>query len=151
MKRNLVMFTSEDCTSLVPASVSEFKRYIADFGPQVKVTVTIENYKRTRSLSQNNLLHKYLSKMGEEIGYELSEVKDLMKLKFGIMEPVKDRNGNEVYDPETGEIQERFKSTSDYTTEEMTMFIDKIRQFSHEVLGCYLPTPEELKQYNLQW
>lgn len=151
MKRNLVMFTSEDCTSLIPASVSEFKRHIGDFGPQVKVTVTIENYKRTRSLGQNNLLHKYLTKMGEEIGYDLNEMKDLMKLKFGVMEPVVDKNGNEVYDPETGELQEKQKSTADYKTDEMTVFIDKIRQFSHEVLGCYLPTVEEMKQFNLHW
>lgn len=145
------MFTSEDCTSLIPASLSEFKRHLRDFGPQVKVTVTIETYRRKRSLSQNNLLHKYLSKMGEEIGYELSEVKDLMKLKFGIMVPVLDKQGNEVFDPETGEIQERFKSTSDYSTSEMTIFIDKIRQFSAEVLGVILPSPDDLRNNNLQW
>lgn len=145
------MFTSEDCASLVPASVSEFKRHIGDFGPQVKLTVTIENYKRTRSLSQNNLLHKYLSKMGEEIGYELSEVKDLMKLKFGVMVPILDKQGNEVFDPDTGELQERFKSTSDYTTSEMTIFIDKIRQFSAEVLGVILPSPDDLRNNNLKW
>ena len=151
MKRNLVMFTSEDCTSLVPASVSEFKRHIGDFGPQVKVTVTIEHYRRPKSLKQMGLVHKYLSKMAEHLGHDMEDMKVEMKRRFGARKDMMDRNDNLIYDEETGEVLQVIKSLKEYDTGEMTVFIDRIRKFSHEVMKYYLPTPEELKQYNLQW
>lgn len=151
MKRNLVMFTNDDADGLVPISVSEFKRITRDFGPQVKVTVAIEHYRREKSLKQMGLVHKYLSKMGEHIGHDMEDVKTEMKRRFGAKKDMVDRYDKDIYDEETGEVLQTVKSFKEYDTGEMTVFIDRIRKFSEDVLKYYLPTPDELKQYNLHW
>lgn len=149
MKRNIIAFADVENNRLNPLSQRDFKRALADFGQGTKLTVTLENYRRKRSLSQNNLLHKYFTIMAEECGQGMEEIKMIMKMKFGPVEAITDRDGEEMHDEE-GEVITKLKSSADYSTKEMTDFIENVRDWSVQFLNCYLPEPEELRNNNLK-
>ena len=91
-----------------------------------------------RSISQNSYLHLILAYFGVETGYTLEEVKqDIFKRHV---------NSYLFYD---GEFQgviniQRFRSTSSLDTAEMTLAIDRFRNFASKELGIYLPKPHDL-------
>ena len=91
-----------------------------------------------RSISQNSYLHLILSYFGVETGYTLEEVKqDIFKRHV---------NSHLFYD---GEFQgvvniQRFRSTASLDTAEMTLAIDRFRNFAGKELGIYLPEPHDL-------
>jgi len=91
-----------------------------------------------RSISQNSYLHLILSWFGVETGYTLEEVKQEIFKKHV--------NTNLFYD---GDIKgiitvSRWRSTADLDTAEMTLAIDRFRDFSIKELGIYLPEPSDL-------
>jgi len=91
-----------------------------------------------RSISQNSYLHLILSWFGVETGYTLEEVKQEIFKKHV--------NANLFYD---GDIKgiitvSRWRSTADLDTAEMTLAIDRFRDFSIKELGIYLPEPSDL-------
>jgi hypothetical protein len=94
-----------------------------------------------RSISQNSYLHLILTWFGLETGYTLEEVKqDIFK---------KIVNPNTFYDGEhEGKIEglkiERWRSTASLDTAEMTLVIDRFRDYSAKELGIYLPEPSDL-------
>lgn len=94
-----------------------------------------------RSISQNSYLHLILTWFGIETGYTLEEVKqDIFKKLV---------NSNLFYEGEfEGKIKglkvERFRSTASLDTAEMTLAIDRFRDFSSKECGIYLPEPREL-------
>lgn len=150
MKRNLIGFTDTDNKRINYASQREFERAVNDFGPGMKVNIIIETYRRKRSLSQNNLLHFYFGLIAEETGETLPRIKEMMKMMFGVKEPMLDKDDNEIVDKETGDIQYNLKSTADYTTEEMSIFVDQIIKWSFDFLGMTLPSPDDARNNNLK-
>lgn len=94
-----------------------------------------------RSISQNSYLHLILTWFGLETGYTLEEVKqDIFK---------KHVNSTLFYEGEfEGSIPgikiERFRSSASLDTAEMTIAIDRFRDFSAKELGIYLPAPSDL-------
>jgi hypothetical protein len=109
----------------------------------------IENQKRfemkvknpRRSIPQNSYLHLILTWFGVEFGYTLEEVKqDIFK---------KEVNVDIFYQGQVGQLIEipRWKSTADIDTKEMTLAIDRFRDFSSQN-GCYLPQPGEMDLIN---
>ena len=91
-----------------------------------------------RSISQNSYLHLILTWFGIETGYTLEEVKqDIFK---------KHVNPTLFYEGEFEGIVkiERWRSTSDLDTAEMTLAIDRFRNFASIELGIYLPEPNDL-------
>lgn len=94
-----------------------------------------------RSISQNNYLHLILTWFSIETGYTLEETKnDVFK---------KHVNPNLFYEGEfEGKIKglkvERFRSTASLDTAEMTLAIERFRDFSAKELGIYLPEPKDL-------
>jgi len=91
-----------------------------------------------RSISQNSYLHLILSWFGVETGYTLEEVKQEIFKKHV--------NANIFYD---GDIKgiitvSRWRSTADLDTAEMTLAIDRFRDFSSKELGIYLPEPKDI-------
>lgn len=94
-----------------------------------------------RSISQNSYLHLILTWFGLQTGYTLEEVKqDIFK---------KIVNPNTFYDGEhvgkiDGLIIERWRSTASLDTAEMTLVIERFRDFSAKELGIYLPEPKDL-------
>ena len=91
-----------------------------------------------RSISQNSYLHLILSYFGVETGYTLEEVKkDIFK---------KHVNPTLFYEGEfDGIIKiERWRSSANLDTAEMTLAIDRFKNFASKELGIYLPEPHDL-------
>lgn len=91
-----------------------------------------------RSISQNNYLHLILTFFGLETGYTLQEVKlDVFK---------KHVNPTLFYEGEFGDLIkiERWRSSANLSTSEMTLAIDRFRNFAAIECSIYLPEPEDL-------
>ena len=86
-----------------------------------------------RTLSQNAYLHLILSWWGLEYGYTLEESKQYFK----------ELNKDYYYYEKKGKTF--VKSTSGVDTKEMTIHIDKFRDWSVQN-GLYLPAPNEQQQ-----
>jgi len=100
-----------------------------------KAKIELKEYKKARTSSQNRYLHVLFTFIGNELGYTDHEAKTTMKRYFA-------NDGHDWAKYNKG--KEWFlKSTADYTTEEMTIFVDWIRNFSLINLNSYLPTPDE--------
>lgn len=119
-------------------------------------TFEIIEKKPKRSLSQNNYLHLILSFFALEYGETLEYVKQEIFKKQVNREIFK----TEYINPKTGEVREAWRSTGSLDTKEMTLAIDRFRNFSSKEAGIYLPAPEdmvylneierEIKKYNNQ-
>lgn len=94
-----------------------------------------------RSISQNSYLHLILTWFAIETGYTLEEVKQ---------EIFKKVVNSSLFDD--GEIEgkikglkiQRWRSTASLDTKEMTLAIERFRDFSSKELGIYLPEPHDL-------
>lgn len=94
--------------------------------------------RQKRTVSQNSYLHLVLSWFGLQTGYTLQEVKqDIFK---------KIINQDLFYEGEDdGPFKlQKWRSTADLTTKEMTLAIDKFRDYSSKELGIYLPQPDDM-------
>ena len=114
---------------------------LAYFGDGTKIKITIEHYYPQRSLKQNGVLHWYCTELAEEAAMEMEEFKKRMADKF-LRRELRDKNGEYVCDPETGEIEMYTPSTADLDTAEMTIYIEKIRMFGLNFLNYELPLPD---------
>ena len=94
-----------------------------------------------RSISQNSYLHLILTAFAIETGYTLEETKrDIFKEYVNRdLFYVGEHNGviNEL-------IIYRWRSTADLDKKEMTLAIDRFRNFASKELGIYLPEPSDL-------
>lgn len=93
-----------------------------------------------RSISQNSYLHVLFTLWGNEFGYTLDEAKDLVKveLKYTYKKRLSYGAFNDEYD--TGSFMVK---TSEMDSKELTIFIDKFRNWSADTCGLYLPSSEE--------
>lgn len=98
----------------------------------------LKEKRKKRSISQNSYLHLLFSWFALETGYTSEEVKQEIFKKIV--------NPSTFYDGEFGELIkiERWRSTADLTTDEMTLCIDKFRDYSSKEAGIYLPEPDDL-------
>jgi hypothetical protein len=111
-----------------PVDKNKFTTYSTKLLAHRKV-VELKECRPPRSTNQNAYLHVVVSLWGLEYGYTLTEAKQLLKQLFGLK-----------YTHESG--HEFPKSTADYTTAEMSHFIEQIRHTAGKD-GCYIPTAEE--------
>lgn len=91
-----------------------------------------------RTISQNGYLHLLFGWFALETGYTSDEVKqDIFK---------KIVNPNTFYEGEFGTLIkiERWRSTRDLDTEEMTLCINRFRDYASKEAGIYLPEPSDL-------
>lgn len=104
-------------------------------------TIELKEKKQKRSISQNSYLHLILSWFGLHFGYTLEEVK-----RHIFKEAV---NPDLFYKGEKEGIVNisEWRSTADLDTGEMTLAIDRFRDFSAQH-GCYLPEPKDLNALN---
>jgi hypothetical protein len=127
------------------------KQYFNDFMKQFagkSVKVTVEKWKKQRSLNQNNyywgcVLPCVIDGM-VGVGYPRSVlstilVHDFLKAKF-----VK----KEVVNKQTGEVISMIGSTSELSTTNMIDYIDDIKTWASEFLGIYIPDPNEQSTLN---
>jgi hypothetical protein len=105
-----------------------------------KKVFELKEKKTGRSLSQNSYLHLILSwyalEYGETLEYVKQEIfkKDVNKSIFEFV----------FINRKTGEERTEYKSTADLNTAEMTMAIDRFRDFAVKQSGFYLPQPSDL-------
>lgn len=96
--------------------------------------------KKQRTLNQNSYLHVLFGYFAAHYGETAEYVKDeyfkkLVNPHFFIV--------SQGVDKFTGRPRIRCKSTSDLTIEEMSVCIDRFRNWSAKEAGIYLPTAEE--------
>lgn len=94
--------------------------------------------KERRSIRQNGYLHLILSWFALETGYTEEEVKQEIFKKVV--------NPNLFYEGEHGQLVkiERWRSTADLDTGEMTLAIERFRDYASKEAGIYLPEPKDL-------
>ena len=107
--------------------------YYREQGKKVELKIVRE----TRTLKQNAYLHVCITLFAIEFGYTIEESKTHLKRNCHFMRY--DKNG-ETY----------LKRTRDMNTEELTKFIEWLRNYSAEQ-GCVIPSAEEYKenQFNI--
>lgn len=106
-----------------------------------KCVVDLTEKKPQRTMSQNAYLHAALGYFGLQIGYTIEEVKTWY---------FKETCNPELFvrtktDAITGETRKALRSSADLTTDEMTIAIERFRNWSADKAGIYIPSPEEYR------
>lgn len=94
---------------------------------------------RGRTLAQNAYLHVIISFFASQYG--CSEPYAKQEIFKRMCNP--DLFVVEKYDKKNGRAYQDLKSSSVLDTAQMTMAIERFRNWSSAVAGCYLPTPNE--------
>ncbi|MEN5308784.1 hypothetical protein ABE425_14805 [Chryseobacterium cucumeris] len=105
-----------------------------------KAKIEVLEKKKNRTYSQNNYLHLILGWYALEYGDTLEEIKQEHFKKN--VNP--DLFRTEFINYKTGEIRERWRSTRELNTGEMSSAIERFRNYSVKSLGLYLPEPGDL-------
>ena len=112
-----------------------------EFGKKLmdkRCVVELKERKPKRSIPQNSYLHFCLAYFASEFGYGLEEVKyDIYKrmVNKDIYTRVrKNRRGQDVV---------YMRSSRDLDTNEMSITIDRFRNYSMNAAGLYIPEPHE--------
>lgn len=105
-------------------------------------TFELKEKRQKRSLSQNRYLHLLFEWFAIETGYTADEVKQEIFKKH--------INADIFYVEQVDNIIsiERWRSTADLKTDEVTICIDRFRDFASKELGIYLPEPNDLAIIN---
>ena len=101
-----------------------------------KKTIEIVDKKLKRTYKQNRYLHLIIGLFSLELGYTLNEGKLIYK-KLSPNVYIYEKKG-----------QRFLRSSADLNTGEMTISIDKFRNYSSSELGVYLPSPDEVHFLN---
>ncbi len=104
-----------------------------------KCVVELTEKKPQRTLRQNAYLHAALGYFGLQFGYKIDEVKILYFKK--VCNP--ELFVKKIKDIITGQEIEFLRSSSDLDTGEMTLAIDRFRNWASDVAGVYIPSPDE--------
>jgi len=98
----------------------------------MKISVTVDKYRKTRSNNQNRYYHgTVLTMMSEETGYTNDECHALLTHEL-----LKDPNSDHRLPP-------RIKSTSELDTKEFEDYMSKCRMYISDNLELYVPEPNE--------
>ena len=120
--------------------INKGKTYLAKLIKEgAKAELTKKNPKRT--LSQNSYIHALYCMYGIEFGYDAQYVKQIV-FKIEVNKRLFKR---EYVDKETGEITGYLRSTADLDTGELTLAIERFRNYSSQN-GLYLMTGDEYIQ-----
>lgn len=113
---------------------------IEDLVIEKPLQVSIAEYRMTRSIAQNRLMHQWfnviadhwLKSTGES--FSPAAFKELLKRKF---------LGFDLVDLPDGQKVAQTKRTRDCTTKELTDFLEKIEAWSVIEIECQLPHPDD--------
>ena len=98
-----------------------------------------------RSTSQNSYLHVLFALWSKEFGYTMDEAKDTIKDALGYTyEADKGKLFNKIIP--FSRVSVHRKKTSEMDSKELTIFIEKFRDWSASTCGLYLPSSEEFLQ-----
>lgn len=117
--------------------IPKFKEYVNKLF-QEKAVIEVRKKLPNRTLAQNRYLHLLLGWFANETGYSVDEVKlDIFKRLCN----------KEIFEKEIinkkGEVIKVLRSSADLTTGEMTLAIERFRNFSSAKAGVYLPSLDE--------
>lgn len=104
-----------------------------------KCVVELTEKKPQRTIRQNSYLHAALGYFGLQFGYKIEEVKEWYFKE--ICNP--DLFVKTIHDVVTGQERKVFKSSAELDTEQMTLAIERFRNWAADVAGVYIPSPEE--------
>ena len=93
--------------------------------------IELKEFRGSRNLSQNAYIHVCFTIVADEMGDTIYNTKQILKNQFGSF----------MLDVRPGLTL--LRSTADLNKEEISQFIDWIRDFSENTLACYIPTSEE--------
>lgn len=118
-------------------SLSHVQHVISNLDCEKKWDVEIKRKTSGRSLSQNALYWRWMSKIAslvsDHTGYEKDEVHELFKERF--------------LDPKIiviADIEKKIYSTKGLTTKQMADYMNAVDRFCIQELGIGLPIPEEM-------
>lgn len=94
--------------------------------------------KTSRSNSQNRYLHCLLGYLGIETGNDMDYVKEVFYKRAANRDLFVRQKDDELL----GKV-EYLRSSADLSKEEFSLSIDRLRDWSSQVAGIYLPSPDE--------
>lgn len=120
-----------------PFELEKFKGYVNQLYAQ-KAVVEVKKKLPKRSLSQNSYLHLILSWFACETGYSVEEVK---------LDYFKKRCNQDLFERKKVNKQGKeitfLRSSAELSTGEMTVAIERFRNYASAEAGIYLPGPNE--------
>ena len=105
---------------ILPLGKPQLLAYIAKLPESRKWLVTISAYRKKRTLEQNSLFHALAGELADQTGESPARMKEILKAECGLW-AVSKITGKEYP-----------KSTTEYSTAEMTDFCDRIWSFAAE-------------------
>jgi len=123
-------------------SKGSFQADLKDFKDGQRVWLEVSTYYRQRTTAQNSLFHVYCQEIANDTGQDLETVKSTIKTKYA-QKAMVDSDGNEIVDPNTGDVAMYVQDTKDMNTVEMATLTENTRMFALEFFGIHLPLPEE--------
>lgn len=106
---------------------------------QKRCVVELTERKPQRTSQQNRYLHVVLGYFGSQFGMTVEEVKrDYFKTECN-----RDLFVETVDDPICHRPRLRLRSSASLTTEEMTLAIERFRDWASKEAGIYIPSPDE--------
>ena len=96
--------------------------------------VDVKPYRKNRSLSQNKLYWKWITCIGDSIGYERDELHAIMADKF-LPDEIVEYGGKQI---------KKDKSTSRLNTKEFTTYLEQIDRWAAIEMGIVLPCPSDV-------
>jgi len=117
----------------IQRAIEKIKHFITN-----KKVFELTEKRKKRTISQNSYLHLILAGFAMETGYTTKEVKQEIFKKIV--------NPDTFYEGEFGELIkiERWRSTANLNTQEMTLCIGRFRDYASKEAGIYLPEPSDL-------
>lgn len=104
-----------------------------------RCVVEMTEKKPQRTIRQNSYLHAALGYFGLQFGYRLEEVKSWYFKE--LCNP--DLFVRKIQDVITGEERTVLRSTAELDVEQMTLAIERFRNWASETAGVYIPSPDE--------
>ncbi|MBD5223626.1 MAG: hypothetical protein HDS71_06210 [Bacteroidales bacterium] len=104
-----------------------------------KCIVDLTEKKPQRTLRQNSYLYAILGYFGLQFGYKVEEVKNWY-FKETCNKELFVRTTRDII---TGQERQILRSSADLDTEQMTLAIERFRDWAANVVGVYIPSPEE--------
>ena len=101
-----------------------------------KKTFELTEKRKKRSYKQNRYLHLILGWFGLEVGYTMSESKIIYK-----------KLSPEIYEYEKNE-QDFLRSSAELNTKQMSITIERFRNYANDKAGIYLPEANEISYLN---
>ncbi|MBD5237731.1 MAG: hypothetical protein HDS62_09455 [Bacteroidales bacterium] len=104
-----------------------------------RCVVDLTERRPQRTLRQNAYLHAALSYFGLQFGYKAEEVKQWYFKELCNPELFV----RTISDRLTGQERKVLRSSADLDTEQMTLAIERFRDWAANVAGVYIPSPDE--------